>query len=386
MDTRQHQLISPACGTLRSLCSWHFGAPGTGPKVYIQASLHADELPGMLVIQHLRQHLQTAEAAGRLQGEVVLVPMANPIGLDQTWLQLQMGRFEMASGQNFNRHYPLWVDWLRESGHDVALQLGSDELANVHTIRQAMHQALLRHPPVSELDSLRHTLMGLSCDADVVLDLHCDFEAVVHLYMEPECEAGLRPLAQWLGAQAVLLARGTGAHCFDESLSGAWWQLRESLLASHGPEFVAKHPIPQACLSTTVELRGQADVSDPLAERDSLALLAFLTHLQVLSAPASVHATTPAALCQPTPLAGSQYLMAPCSGVISYQRQPGDRVQAGDVIARVVNPLTGESLAACSDTDGVLYARHNLRWATTGMELAKISGATARRTGALLGP
>ena len=38
------------------------------------------------------------------------------------------------------------------------------------------------------------------------------------------------------------------------------------------------------------------------------------------------------------------------------------------------------------DTNGVLYARNNLRWATTGMELAKISGTTPRRTGALLGP
>jgi predicted deacylase len=86
-----------------------FWCAGRWPQGLPSASLHADELPGMLVIQHLRQHLQQAEAAGQLRGQVVLVPMANPIGLDQTWLQLQMGRFEMASGQNFNRHYPVWV-------------------------------------------------------------------------------------------------------------------------------------------------------------------------------------------------------------------------------------------------------------------------------------
>jgi predicted deacylase len=187
-----------------------------------------------------------------------------------------------------------------------------------------------------------------------------------------------------LGAQAVLLARGTGAHCFDESLSGVWWQLRESLLASHGSEFVATHPLPQACLSTTVELRGQADVSDALASRDSQALLAFLTDMQALEGPD--HGPAPQPLCQPTPLSGSQYLHAPCAGVVSFQRQPGDRVQPGDVIARVVNPITAQSQLVCSDTDGVLYTRHNLRWATTGMELAKISGTSPRRTGALLGP
>jgi len=383
VDTRQHALISPACGTSRCLSSLHFGTPGSGPKVYIQASLHADELPGMLVIHHLRQQLQQAEAAGQLHGEVVLVPLANPIGLDQTLLQLQLGRFEMASGQNFNRHYPVLAAWLRDSGHDVADQLGPDAQANVRTIRQAMHAALTRHPPTTELDSLRHTLMRLSCDADVVLDLHCDFEAAVHLYMEPECETGLWPLARWLGAHAVLLARGTGSHCFDEALSGVWWQLRESLAASHGADFVARHPLPQACLSTTVELRGQTDVSDTLAAQDSRALVAFLGQLGVLPPTAQ---PLPDALCQATPLAGSQYLLAPTSGVVSYQRAPGDTVCAGDVIARVVHPITGHSHDVCSDTDGVLYARHNLRWATTGMELAKIAGATPRRTGVLLGP
>lgn len=384
MHTQQHLLISPACGTSRSLSSWHFGEPGRGRKVYLQASLHADELPGMLVLQHLRQRLQAAEVAGLIQGEVVLVPLANPIGLDQTWMQLQMGRFEMGSGQNFNRHYPALATWLRESGHDVAEQLGPDAQRNAQTIRQAMHAALQRHPPTTELDSLRHTLMGLACDADVVLDLHCDFEAVVHLYMEPECEVGLMPLAQGLGAQAVLLARGTGGHCFDEVLSGVWWQLRESLTLSHGAKFVEAHPIPQGCLSSTVELRGQTDVSDALAAQDSRAIETFLTHLGVLSG--DENNSLPALLCQASPLAGSQYLLAPCSGVISFQRGPGDRVLPGDVVARVVNPLTGQSQDVCSDTDGVLYARHNVRWATTGMELAKISGQNIRRSGPLLGP
>jgi predicted deacylase len=169
--------------------------------VYLQASLHADELPGMLVLQHLRQRLQAAEVAGQIQGEVVLVPLANPIGLDQTWMQLQMGRFEMGSGQNFNRHYPVLATWLRESGHDVAEQLGPDAQRNAQTIRQAMHAALQRHPPTTELDSLRHTLMHLACDADVALDLHCDFEAAMHLYTEPPCADKLLPLAALLDLQ-----------------------------------------------------------------------------------------------------------------------------------------------------------------------------------------
>ena len=91
----EHPLISPAIGTRRTLVSQHFGVAGAAPKVVLQASLHADELPGMLVLHHLRQLLQQAEAQGLIAGEVVLVPMANPIGLSQTVLHSQLGRFEL---------------------------------------------------------------------------------------------------------------------------------------------------------------------------------------------------------------------------------------------------------------------------------------------------
>lgn len=375
MERQTHPLISPALGTQRTLSSLHFGVPGSGPKAYIQASLHADELPGMLVAHCLREKLQAAEQAGRLLGQVVLVPIANPIGLDQSLLQHQLGRFEMASGENFNRHYPVLARWLREDGHDVAGQLTADAAHNVRVIRQAMLAALDRHPPETELQSLRQQLTRLACDADIVLDLHCDFEAALHLYTEPECEAGLWPLACRLGARAVLVARGSGTNCFDEAMSGVWWQLREAL--------ATEHPIAQACLSATVELRGQSDVREDLAEQDAQAIMDFLCERGVLAGPV---APSPPPACTATPLAGSLYLHAPHAGVISYLRQPGEAVQPGEVIARIIDPVEGRSTEVRSDCAGVLYARQQLRWATTGMELAKITGTQARRSGILLGP
>jgi [acyl-carrier-protein] S-malonyltransferase len=64
MRTQQHPLPSSALGTQRQLTSLHFGPADTGRKVYIQASLHADELPGMLVAHPLRQRLTALEAEG----------------------------------------------------------------------------------------------------------------------------------------------------------------------------------------------------------------------------------------------------------------------------------------------------------------------------------
>ena len=73
MQRIDHPLLIPSLGSLKTITSFHYGTPGARPKVYIQASLHAEELPGMLVAHHLRALLETAEAAGQLRGEVVVV-------------------------------------------------------------------------------------------------------------------------------------------------------------------------------------------------------------------------------------------------------------------------------------------------------------------------
>jgi hypothetical protein len=381
MRVIEHSLLPQSVGTRRTLVSQHFGTAGARPKVVLQASLHADELPGMLALHHLRGLLQEAEAQGKIQGEVVLVPMANPIGLSQTVLHSQLGRFELASAENFNRLYPPLAEWLAESP-ELPPQLGPDADANVAAIRAAIHAALDSHPPTTELGSLRHTLMRLACDADVALDLHCDFEAAVHLYTEPPCAEVLMPLAALLGARAVLLAEGSGGRCYDEALSGVWWQLRQKLAASHGEAFVASHPIPQGCASTTVELRGQTDVRHDLARADATGLFTFLTWLGAVAGPSL---TLPPLPCEPTPLAGTQVLKAPHSGILTYHKYPGDDVAPGDVVAEIIDPVSGESTPLAAEVKGVLYARHIVRWATTGLDVAKISGATRLRTGALLG-
>ena len=80
MRTERHLLTCCVPGTTRELVSLHFGTADQGPKELIQASLHADEPPGLLVAWHLRRELALLESAGRLKGEIVLVPMANPVG------------------------------------------------------------------------------------------------------------------------------------------------------------------------------------------------------------------------------------------------------------------------------------------------------------------
>ncbi|MDW9405525.1 succinylglutamate desuccinylase, partial [Pseudomonas soli] len=77
MHHSTHDLLSPVPGIARKLHTVHFGLRGA-VKVYIQASLHADELPGMLLAWHLQQRLADMEQQGRLRKAVILVPVVHP--------------------------------------------------------------------------------------------------------------------------------------------------------------------------------------------------------------------------------------------------------------------------------------------------------------------
>ena len=66
----QYLLPWSASGTERKLSLFRFGS---GPrKAYIQASLHADELPGMRVAVELKRRLLELETQGRLSGVIEL--------------------------------------------------------------------------------------------------------------------------------------------------------------------------------------------------------------------------------------------------------------------------------------------------------------------------
>src|SRR5471032_3575106 len=264
-----HDLISPVPGTARQIHSFHYGPENGACKIYIQASLHADELPGMLVAWYLKQRLAELEHAGLLLGEIVVVPVANPIGLEQVLMDVPLGRYELESGQNFNRWF---VDLSDEIGNQIEAQLSDDPAHNLQLIRSHLKTALAAEVPATQLQSQRLVLQRLACDADMVLDLHCDFEAVAHLYTTPEAWPQVEPLARYIGAEASLLATDSGGQSFDECFTLLWWQLKE--------RFGEHFNIPLGSFSVTVELRGQGDVYHPLASADCQALIDYLIHFR----------------------------------------------------------------------------------------------------------
>ncbi len=91
-------------------------------------------------------------------------------------------------------------------------KLGRDRPANVSLIRQAALAALAEMHPLNELQTLRCEVMKLAVDADVVLDLHCDLEAVLHLFVSRRDWPGrTQSLAAELSAEATLAWPGKTA-------------------------------------------------------------------------------------------------------------------------------------------------------------------------------
>ncbi|MFO1072844.1 MAG: succinylglutamate desuccinylase/aspartoacylase family protein [Geminicoccaceae bacterium] len=129
-------LPAPAPGTARHLVVQRFGAAGARPGAYLRAALHAfDELPGVLVLHHLARLLAEAEAAGRVLGEVVLVPLANPIGLAQ---RADPVASRPLRSQPHDQLQPRLAGLPAGPDQRLGDRLGSDAAANVALIRREL--------------------------------------------------------------------------------------------------------------------------------------------------------------------------------------------------------------------------------------------------------
>ncbi|WP_392435197.1 succinylglutamate desuccinylase/aspartoacylase family protein [Yersinia sp. HM-2024] len=359
MKINNHKLPEHALSGQRQLTSFHFGQPGVGEKIYLQAGLHADELPGMLVLHYLKRLLSQAERRGEIQSEIIIVPIANPVGMAQVLLNSGIGRFDLVSGRNFNRDFPDLAKLVSLRPEVATL---SKKETTPQQIRSAMTDALHDLPAISEVDALRQHLLMLACDADLVLDLHCDDSAILHLYADPVWRASVDVLARFLHIDTVLLSQDSGGGSFDEACGLPWHRL-----ATHYPN------LPPACMAVTVELRGQQDVSHPLASADAERIYQYLQHRGAI---AGIVPEIPQREVVMLPFSAGEIVNAPASGLLLLLRQPGEWVTKDEVVAEIIDPITDTVKAVRAKAGGIIYASRRAPFVTLGAEVMKIAGKT----------
>ena len=299
--------------------AWRFEGDGSGPTVHLQAGVHADEIAGMLVLHQLLPRLQACQEQGRLKGSVTLVPQANPLGIGQFRQGKLLGRFHEASGQNFNRAFD----------HSLAMQR-----------------------PANNLAQWQKSLVELAADADLVLDLHTDDEALPYLYIHRSFwpEQGLA-LAAALRVDVVIVWDDGGDGSFEET--------------------IINHGSPR--LAATLELRGQADVSDALAQQDVDGLWAWLCINGVIDEVAAISEWQGEAVdmgCMET-------ILAPRAGVLVFEKGLGDQVEEGERFARIIGrpgDAASEVFLHAAQT-GRMVTAHRERLVAQGSVVAKFTGA-----------
>lgn len=359
-------LPSMTPGTARSITVHRFGKAGARPKAYFQAAIHANEFPGAMALHHLMPLLVEADRRGRIKGEIIVVPAVNPIGMSQLVGNNHLGRYDFLGRDNFNRN---WLELSGAVAERVGARLGRSAGDNVAAIRAAALAALKAMKPVNELQTLRVEVMKLSIDADIALDLHCDMEAVLHLFISRKDWPGrASELAADIGAQATLYNDPYPEHLTFSGVNSALWaRLAERFPAAN---------IPQACLSATIEFRGQHDVNHALGEADAANLYRFLVRQGVISGRAG---GLPRLKAEATPMGGMDVGYCPGPGILVYHLAKGSKVSKGTPVCEVINPADARGPKARTQivarTDGVLFSRRlDGRIAWPGMVAFRIAG------------
>lgn len=301
-----------------------FRGSDNGPAVYMQAALHAHEIPGMVALDRLIPLLEAAENEGRLSGSITVVPHANPIGLAQVIFGETLGRFDLNSRVNFNRSFP----------SDAA-------------------EMTMRKPAA---DRLKATLLEFATQADIVLDLHCDDEGPIYLYVpERQIDDGVR-LARAMQATFILTDSSDAPVSFDLAVGARWSSQRRA----EDTRFAA-----------TVELRGMIDVTPSFAEQDAAGLYHYLVDVGTIIDELPVISFV-------DPIVGdidaAQLISSPIGGAVLYDVTIGDWVSEGQRLATVVSEPGNAGHAIRSPFDGRIMTRRDRRFVRQGDDVIKVLG------------
>ncbi|RWQ29998.1 succinylglutamate desuccinylase/aspartoacylase family protein [Mesorhizobium sp.] len=312
------------------------GTDRAASSAYLQAALHAGELPGVVAIDALMPMLDKAEAEGRIKGSITIVPQANPIGRAQYHFGEHQGRFHLGTRTNFNRGFPLLA------APDV-------ELLPDTTLGTADQR-------------LKTRLLQLSIGHDIVLDLHCDDEGLAYLYVHASLWSAMADCAAAMGVDAAIL--------WDEDTDGTF----EGASITPYLNLPAEVARLDRRVATTVEYRGILDVDGALAGADAEGLYRLLVARgvildQALSTPGSFTGIV-------APLENIDMMPAPRAGAVLYNVKPGDRVAKGALLATIVH-APGEAdgrTQVFAPQAGIILTRRSRRIIRAGEDLLKLVG------------
>ena len=225
-------LFQLASGDFLSLQIYKFFGAKSGKKVYIQSNLHGAEIVGNAVISQLIDFLITLDNT-QLTGEIWLVPVCNPLAVNQRNHNFSTGRFNIYDSKNWNR-----IFWDYEKQHDDIEEFARTQIdLDIDTIKpnflkkiKSSFDSLLEKinspSSVKLTDKYRYKLQSLYLDADYVIDLHSHTgEGIEYLY----CFRNREDSANLFLLNYGILFDEYDGDAFDESFIKPWLALEDAL-------------------------------------------------------------------------------------------------------------------------------------------------------------
>jgi uncharacterized protein len=319
------------------------GTDPSAPSAYLQAALHGAEFPGVAAIHFLVPLLKAAEKAGKIAGNITLVPMANPIASAQWLFGDPAGRFDFSSRTNFNREHFV------SDGFDTSNLPALDA-------------------PIPAAKRLKAELLRLALPHEIILDLHCDFESEQYFYAHRDFWPALQDLAVALKCAAVLLWADTADGAFEEVC--AYPAINSGIDAPHYKRRAV----------TTIEFKGLGDVSPAKAKSDAKGLFEFLIHRGTILGKSTLK---PATFSGPAiTLDYVEMIYAPVGGMVLYHVIPGDKVRKGEKLATIVSRPGDQAsdIILTAPQAGLILTRREVRSTQRGGDLIKLLGTKPSAT------
>lgn len=344
-----------ASGDRLSIQVYKFVGSQPGKKAYLQANLHGAEISGNAVIHQLIEFLICLNET-QLIGEIWLVPVCNPEGVNARSHHFSSGRYYPYDGKDWNR---IFWDYEKEdedieafAKSQLALKPAEIKTNYRHKILHSFHNLLTKinassGAPFDEI--YRYQMQSLCLDADYVIDLHSSTnQGLDFLYYFRSREESAKAFLLDYG----LLMNKYDGDAFDEAFLKPWLALEKCLMELGKPTIFDVE-------SWTLELGSGMKMNPESVAKGVRGVKNYLTSKELLNIDGFPLPETAKYQINLTPKDKIKRYYSPAGGMIQSRVELGSFVKAEELIYQVLcfNKLGDlpTIVDVCAEADGLVF-------------------------------
>ncbi|MCF6768297.1 succinylglutamate desuccinylase/aspartoacylase family protein [Thiotrichales bacterium 19S11-10] len=317
------------------------GSSQEAPSVYIQASMHADEIQGNAVIFELLEQFSSNQPLG----DITIIPQCNPTGAASRVGSAHQGRFDPMNGDNWNRYYfyPK-IDYNAFANEHINSTQAEYKKAFREILCEQLLKALDKPYLLTRAQFMAYQLQLFAYQADLVLDLHTDAEAINYLYSPSYAKDS----AAYFQYSDVILMDNEFGGALDEASFSPWWHLQKAFARLNREEEVLVE-------GYTLELGSKERISKPLALIQRQSIENYLAYKKVIDmvdcieqASVTMHHAD-----------SFKAVYAEFGGLYEWYVTPGETIKEGQIIGRVLQMSKSKSIDIISPVSGKIASINN---------------------------